>query len=193
MFKPNNYDNVKAYSEFEPLPVGGYVCKIMSVEETKSKTGKDMLKISLDIAEGEYKDYFSKLWINDTSQNRKWGCIVYQLVLDNNGETNRGLKTFHTSVEKSNLGFSVLWGNGYAEHFKGKLIGGLFRREEYEKQNGGRGWSVRCFAFRSVDAIREGKFETPKDKPLASNAADETYFKANSDKDYMSSEDDLPF
>ena len=49
MNKPNGFDTVAASLSFEPLKLGGHVCVIKGVEETKSKTGKDMLKVALDI------------------------------------------------------------------------------------------------------------------------------------------------
>ena len=50
MHKPNNYDNTQAAGDFVPLEPGGHIMVIKKVEETTSKTGKDMLKISLDTA-----------------------------------------------------------------------------------------------------------------------------------------------
>ena len=56
MIKPNNYENISIFGE--ELELGGHVCKIMKVEETKSKSGRDMIVISLDIAEGKQKRSF---------------------------------------------------------------------------------------------------------------------------------------
>lgn len=65
MKKPNNYETTQAYGDFTPLELGGHICKIMKVEETKSKAGNDMIIISLDIAEGDQKDYFSKQYMTN--------------------------------------------------------------------------------------------------------------------------------
>ena len=51
MKQPKNYKETQGYGEFEPLALGGHICKIMGVKEQKSKTGRDMIVISLDIAE----------------------------------------------------------------------------------------------------------------------------------------------
>lgn len=59
-----------------------------------------------------------------------------------------------------------MWGDKYADNFKGKLVGGLFRNEEYLKQDGKTtGWAVKFMAFHSVGAVLEG-LKVPDDKPL---------------------------
>lgn len=190
MQKPNNYENVQGYAEFVPLSLGGHVCKIVKVIEGKSKAGKDMLTINLDIAEGEQKDYYMKQWESNTSNDKRWGCTVYQMVLDNDGNTNRGLKTIHTAIEKSNAGFTIVWGDGYAKALKGKLIGGVFGREQYINKDGEPKFSTKCMFFRSVETIKAG-VEIPADKlldgssPQASSAAPT--------KKSEEPEDDMPF
>jgi hypothetical protein len=163
---PKDYQEVREYGEYTPLELGGHICKIMKVEETKSKTaGKEMLVISLDIAEGPQKDYYTEKYRQDTNENKKWGCNVYQLVYDVQGNTNRGFKSFITAVEKSNNNFKVQWGEKFADCFKGKLIGGVFGREEYIDAKNEFKFATKCFFFRSTDAIRAG-VEVPKDKLL---------------------------
>lgn len=165
MVKPSNYDNVQEYGEFKPLELGGHICKIMSVEETKSSTGKDMLKIFLDIAEGEQANYYAEQYKADSRADKKWGCIVYQLTEDKDGNTNRGLKTFITSVEKSNKGFTVAWGDNFTTCLKGKVIGGVFGREQYQNSKGELKFTTKCVSFRSADTVRAG-VDVPADKLL---------------------------
>lgn len=167
MEKPRDYDSTKAYGEFVALPPGGYVCKIQKVEESLSRSGRKMNLIYLDIAEGEYAGYYADLYDSDTRQDKRWGCIVYQLEEDKDGKCNPGLKTFHLAVEASNAGFDMdkVWGDGYCAAFKNKLVGGVFRREQYENNKGELKWATRCFGFRSVDIIRAG-IKTPEDKYL---------------------------
>ena len=173
MKKPNGYDEARAYGDYIPLPAGNYVCKIMSVEETQSRAGKPMIIISLDIAEGEYKDFFAKAWRADTRQDKKWGCRVWQLVNDyqDSSKTSQGFKTFITSVEKSNKGFAVKWDDDFEPCFKGKLVGAQFRREEYIDNLSNSHWSTKPASFRSADTIREGKLDILPDKPLTEEQA----------------------
>jgi hypothetical protein len=172
---PKDFNEVSAYGEFEPLKLGGHVCKIMNVEETHSSTNKPMLKINLDIAEGEQKDYYSNDYKRNTKENKKWGCTVYQLIYDTEGKTSRGFKTFITSVEESNNGFKASWGDTFSASFKGKLIGGIFGREQYLDKDGHPKFSTKCFNFRSVETIRKG-VEIPADKMLYNSPASNTYF-----------------
>lgn len=168
MLKPNDYDRVSAYGEFTPLELGGHICQIMSVEETTSSTGKDMLLISLDTApQDKQPGYYMAQWKNDDRQDKKWGCRVFQLVLDKDGNTSRGFKTFITAVEKSNPGFQVQWGDSFAACFKNRLIGGVFGREQYQNNSGELKWATKCFQFRSVEAIQKG-VDVPEDRYLNS-------------------------
>lgn len=197
MNKPNDFDNVQAYGEYRPLPPGGYICRIMNVEETTSQNGKAMLIISLDIAEGEHKGHYMNEYRADTRPEKKWGCRVFQLVYDDKNATNRGFKTFITSCTESNNGFQPAWGKKevFENCFKNKLIGGVFRREEYKKSDGsGTSWVTRCCSFRSVESIRKG-IDIPKDKPLANKAigGNDSFSAAGFENITAMDEDDFPF
>lgn len=164
MNKPNGYDNAREFTEYKPLPAGAYVCKIIGVEEAKSSAGKDMIKIALDVAEGPHADHYKKDFAADSRAEKKWPCVVYQVVYDSNGETASGFKTFITSVERSNGNQPTVWGDRFAAALKGKRVGGLFRREEYINSKGEHKWITKCFMFRSTDKLAE--CEVPKDKYL---------------------------
>lgn len=185
MRKPNNYDNTQTGGEFEPLKLGGHVCKIIKLEETKSSTGKDMLKIALDIAEGEQVGYYRNQFNNDAMSEKKWGCMAYVLVEDNEGNTNKQFKSFCESVEKSNGGFAIKWGEDFSTQFGGKLVGGVFGREQYLNGNNELKFSTKCRYFTTADRARKG-IEAPKDKLL--NVTQATDLKADKHED-----EDLPF
>ena len=60
MNKIQGYDEAQAYTgESRALPAGKYICEIKGAKEVKAKTGKKQLVLQLDIAEGEYKDFYS--------------------------------------------------------------------------------------------------------------------------------------
>lgn len=172
MEMPKNYEAVQAYGEYTPLTLGGHIMKIVKVEEKKSRNGNDMIEIYLDTDKSDKQpQYFKQLYDNDTRPEKKWRCIVYQLVHDTQtGTANAGFKTFITAVEKSNSSsFKVLWGDKFCECFKGKLVGGVFGREQYINNKGNVVFATKCFFFRSVAAINEG-VEVPADKLLDGNA-----------------------
>lgn len=164
--KPTDFEAAQAYGEFTPIAVGGHIMRIMGVEVVKSSTGKEMLKISLDTASDDSQPaYFAAKYRADTRAEKKWGCLMFQLVYDEQGATNRGFKTFVTSVEESNAGFKVTWGAGFESCLKDKRVGAIFREEEYEKTDGTVGKSTKPFAFRSVETIKAG-VEIPEPKLL---------------------------
>ena len=53
MQKPNNYDNTSASGDFTPVTPGGHHLVIKKVEESKTKTGKDMIIVDDMISSGE--------------------------------------------------------------------------------------------------------------------------------------------
>lgn len=164
--KPADYEAAQAYGEFTPIAVGGHIMRIMGVEVVTSSTGKEMLKISLDTASDDSQPaYFAAKYREDTRSDKKWGCVMYQLVYGDQGATNRGFKTFVTSVEESNPGFKVAWGAAFESCLKDKRVGAIFREEEYEKNDGTIGKSTKPFAFRSVETIKAG-VEIPEPKLL---------------------------
>lgn len=160
-----DYDQVKAYSEFPTLPKGGYVLKIMGVSVKTNSNGK-YLQIGCDIAEGEYKDFFTKQYTNDTRDTKKWGCN-YLLSLpkddgtEQDGWTKRSFKTFTEALEDSNNGYHFDWDE---QKFKGKLIGGLFNEREYQKTDGTIGRATNLDRVCAVEKIRKGDYKLPEDK-----------------------------
>lgn len=168
MIKPQDFENVQAFTGFEQLAAGGHICKIMNVEETKSKAGRDMVVIYIDTDRADSQpEYFTQQYKSNSNPNKKWSnnATIRQLVLDAEGATNRGFKTFIEMVEKSNNGFKVQWGDKFAACFKGKLVGGVFGREEYLNNYGESKFAVKFQSFRTVEDIRKG-VEVPKDKLL---------------------------
>lgn len=167
MQKPLNYDETRAYVSYEPLPAGNYECEILKVDETESKkTKKPMLNIYLDIRSGEYKGFFSAEYEKDTRPEKKWPCIVYQLVEDKDGYCHRGLKTFIEAVAASNRGFDPagIWGDDFCRAFKNLSVGAGFRREQYENQSGQLRWSTKCDVFFPIDEVESRS--VLEDKPL---------------------------
>lgn len=169
MLKPLDYENVQANSNFTPLAPGGYVCRIMGVEEGVSRNGAPSFNVSLDIAEGQESNRFVTEYRNDTRPDKKWGCVCRQLITAKDGGTNPFFKGLITAIEESN-NMTVQWTDNqevFAAQFKGKLVGVIFGREEYEKNNGAKAWRTVAQLCMPVAKIRSGDFKVPEDKPLA--------------------------
>ena len=157
---PSSYNDAVPFTgEFETLPVGGYVCKIMKAEQDRTKNGDPVLILSLDIAEGEYTDFYRRQYASRKDENKRWGCTYRQLITDKSVNFLKGLIT---CIEKSN---DMHW-NGEEAALKGKLVGMLFGREQYRNAHRDLRWSVKPVQPRTIDVIRSGEFELPKDKPM---------------------------
>lgn len=164
MEKLKGYDEAQAITgEYEKLNAGGYICKIKSAKEEKSKTGKRMLVIALDILEGDKKNFFKKRFDEDTRAEKKWPAgAIYRQMLE--GEKAAGfLKGLITSIEASNEGFKWDWDEKKLANLK---CGAIFGEEEYEKLDGSVGTSTKVKFIRTVKSIEEGNFKIPEIKKL---------------------------
>lgn len=188
--KPKDYDNVRV-GEPKILPAGGYICKILNAEETTSRNGKPMLKVSFDIDEGKFKGYFRDLFKgwkenSDDPATVKWPFTGTKWVMfyNSEGKTNRDFKSFCTALEDSG---TKVWINDTFDvnGLKGATLGILFRREEHEYNNA-RSWRTVPVGFRSVKTIEEGNFNVPEDKPLPEKILTET-------DSFTALDEDLPF
>ena len=170
MIKPKDWEAAPKYNESRSLPAGGYVCVILKAEETVSKSsGNPMVNVYLDIAEGEYAKFFNdKFKRNHSPDKAKWGCISYIPQFTKEGSTAPAFKSFVCAVEDSNNGFHVSWDDTFCEKLKGKRLGVVFEREEFEDRNGKPRWTTKpSFGrFKTVEQVHEGDYTTPEDKPL---------------------------
>ena len=134
MQKPNNYDNTKTGSDFTPINLGGHHIVIKNVEETTSKAGKAMLKVSFDFAKNDVQPgYMSEEYKNDIRPDKKWPHAGTQYILteDKDGNCSKSFKSFITAYENSN-NCDAIWGEKFAAQFKNKRIGGVFGEVENE-------------------------------------------------------------
>ena len=186
MNKPKNYDSVQAavMGEQEVLEPGGYICKILKAEIKESSSGKEMMVINYDIAEGDRKDFFANKYRNNTNENKKWQGVYYQLTEDNSTKFFKGMIT---AIEKSNEGYKFKFDE---TTLKGKLFGGIFGREEYFNINTGKQqFSTKLLWIRNIDTIKSGNFETPADKLMNNNSVPSGFAHVDESLD----DDDLPF
>lgn len=154
MEKINNWNEVEAkgMEDFKALPIGAYECIIKEAEVHKNQeTGKESFKVAVDIATGEYKDYFQKRYDNNNSSDKKWDNNATRY-LAFQGDNVSYFKGFITCVENSNVGYTWNWDEAT---LKGKKICGVFQYEEYEKQDKTKAVKVRLSKFRSMDKIKE--------------------------------------
>lgn len=154
MKKIDNWNEIEAkgMDDFKALPIGAYECKIINaVENNNEQSGKTTLKVMVDIASGEYKDYFKKRYDNNTAIDRRWDNNATKY-LAFEGENTSYFKGFITCVENSNVGYKWNWEE---RTLRDKKIVGVFQYEEYKKQDGTRGIKVRLTKFRSLEKLKE--------------------------------------
>lgn len=191
MEKINGYDTAQALTgEYERLKPGGYICKIIAAKEEISKSNKKMLKIALDIDEGENKGFFMKRWEElkkektDPNQEVKYPNVAtYRQMLEGNEKAIGFLKGLMTSLEASNPNFKWDWDE---KKLVGLRCGAIFGEEEYEKLDGSIGISCKVKFIRTVKCIQEDNYKIPELKklPVKGDAAE---FSGAADND------DLPF
>ena len=156
MKKIENWNEIEAkgMEDFKALPIGAYECKIINaVENHNEQSGKTTLKVMVDIASGEYKDYFKKRYDSNTAIDRKWDNNATKF-LAFEGENTSFFKGFITIVENSNVGYKWNWEEST---LRDKKLVGVFQYEQYEKQDGTKALKVRLTKFRSLDKL--GKIE----------------------------------
>ena len=190
MKMPNNYEQTKIGSDYTPVSLGGHHLIIKKVEETKSKTGKEMLKVYFDMASNDSQpEFFTNEFRNDIRPDKKWprNGTAYILIEDNDGNCSRNFKRFMTSFEHSNNCESV-WGDKFANQFKDKKIGGIFGEVENE-YNGKVTMRHELRWFCSDDKADEASIPAPKYLPNKNTPS--------TDDSFMNipegAADDLPF
>lgn len=166
--KFGDYEQVKGYADYERLPKGGYICKILNVETCAGRGGSEYLKIALDIEGGDYHHFFANDYKAQQSEDKKWRCnYLLNIPQDDGSEkdgwTKRRFKTFTEALEESNEGYHFDWDE---QKFKGKLIGCLFNEREYEKRDGSTAMATNLAQVCTVEKIKAGTFKIPADKLL---------------------------
>lgn len=203
MIKKNkDYDSTQSFGDGrKSLPKGGYVCKLKKAEEMQSRSGKDMIHIAFDIAEGEYEGYFMDLFNArkekaDMPSNVKYPFEGQMWIMVNDYEddskTSRKFKGFCTALEESG---TTVWSpkNEFlVDKLKGASIGIVYQNQEQE-YNGDTYWRAIPWSCRSVDAIREGDFFIPEDKPLVTDYETESIDVSVDENFTPLSDDDIPF
>ena len=122
--------NVKEAGDFSRPSAGAYICTLEKVEDISDK---EYLKVTFDIAEGEFKGYYSKM--REDHPDWTWSgvyCRSYK-------EKALGMfKRFCSAISKSNGNF-IFDGNTVNSDEKtlaGKKVGIVLQEEEYYGNDG---------------------------------------------------------
>ena len=176
---------------FKKLPAGGYICKITDVKDCpagfnpdKPESG-DYLRIYFDIADGEYKGFYSDDF------GAKYPDI-HSFIRSYKPKALGMFKGFLQAVDDSNgTALAGKAGGGLDEkQLIGKLVGLVLGYEEYVANMGEIREKIVVTENRSVAAIKSGDFKVPELKrvkdPVANAGAAPSGFTEIND-------DDIPF
>lgn len=183
MKKPNNFENTQCIEDFETLKVGAYKCKIIKAEDCTASNGKEFIKLSFDIAEGEKRDFYKNKYTNDTRENKKWSGVLVVFSEDFEGNASKYIKTLITCAEKSNPNYKFDWDK--VADLKDKKIGIVFREEEFLDTFGQVKTAVK--PFRACNYNKTEEQQIPNKKVLQSKPQNDLFNSVPSDND------DLPF
>ncbi len=156
--------NVQEAGDFTKLPAGAYICKITAVEDFSDK---EYLKVSYDIAQGEYAGHFEEI----RKDHSDWAWVG-AYVKSYKAKALPMFKRFCSAVTASNAGY-VFDGNVNADEktLVGKQIGLILAEEEYYGNDGNK--KTRLYVAREfpIDKLAEQKI--PAVKTVKDDAPDD--------------------
>lgn len=145
--KAIDLSNVNEASEFKRVTAGAYICTITAVEDVAAK---EYLKVTYDIAEGEFKGTYTKI----RTENPDW-VWVGAYVKSYKPKALPMLKRFCSAVSKSNGNYVFDAGNVNSDEttLVGKKIGLIFREEEYWGDDGEKKTRLKVYSEFPVSEI----------------------------------------
>ena len=178
--------NVKEAGDFSKPEAGAYICIITKVEDISSK---EYLKVTYDIAQGDFKGYYSD--IRDSHPDWLWAGAYTKSYKPTALPM---FKRFCSAVSKSNGKFIFDGGQVNADEktLVGKMIGLLFQEEEYYGNDGN--LKTRLIVSKEFPIDQIDKQKTPKKKEVADKPAENTGAAINGFVDVEDSDsEELPF
>ena len=151
--KPKNWAGVEESTPFEKLPAGGYVIRIVGVEDVPAK---EYLNIVYDVAEGEHAGFYS----DDFGKRNPW---AHRFVRSYK-ETAEGMfKAFLMRLEESNRNFSIANWQVHSDEraFIGLELGIVLQLEQYTNDKGEDKERLEVVGVYASQDIRNGDFKLP--------------------------------
>lgn len=167
-----DYEKTQAYTDIKQLPKGAYICKVLGAEVCENSNGQ-YVKLSCDIAEGEFANFFMDDWKAQQTEDKKWHCNYLLNVPKDDGSekdgwTKRRFKTVINAIEDSNPGYHFDWDE---QKFKGKIFGGLFNLREYEDKNGNIKEATNLAQITNTEAVKNNTYKMPADSKLRKSSS----------------------
>lgn len=162
-----DYKNVKANTgDFVRLPAGGYVAQITAVEYKEGD--KPFLECTFDIAEGEYKGFYSDDW-------GKEHPYAHQFRQYQTPKSEGAFKGFLHNIDASNgtdfVKSTENTGRLDERELVGKYIGLVIGYRERVTDRGEVREVSYVNKYRTVDGIRNGRYKVPELQKLPAQPA----------------------
>jgi hypothetical protein len=176
------YENTEAAEggNYIAPPPGGYIFQVLEVSEKPSSSGKDMITLTLDIADGEFEGAFQRF-------PKKYCQLV-------NGDNLPYFKAMIEAFQTSNpeRGRLIQGGNFDPQRLTGAVVGGCIREEEYQDRET-REIKVGLKVAWLCDLEKVGDIKPPKLKKLAGGQGASRPAAYASAGRAPQADDDLPF
>lgn len=157
--KQIDLSNVEANQggEYARPQAGGYIIRIKAVQDVPEK---EYLKISYDIADGEFKGYYTDMW-------QRTGYDLPTFIKSYKDKALGYFKAFIDAVEGSNR---YKWNND-ERSLVNLFVGTVLREEEYRSSSGEIKTILKPDIFLTTAEIRNGRFEVRPCKRLSNAPA----------------------
>lgn len=146
MYRPENWDEIQAITTKRPQE-DYYIMKIINATEGRSKNGnEEILRLELDIAEGEFKGFFTKL-----SQKLNKNLLLRVIQLTQREESLPYFKKMILDIENSNFGYTFDFN---PISLREKIVGAYLLSYDYESKYGTK-QGLKLDRFYPVGEVRE--------------------------------------
>ena len=177
-----DWNNVQAAEPFIGPTPGGYICGILGAEDDPAK---EYIRCQYDIIEGEFKNHYR----DRLSRNPDFN--VPSFIKSYKQKALGFFKKFLEAVEASNPGYKF---DDDERKLRGKKVGLVLGEEEFRKQDGSIGVTLRVTDFVSIADIKAGNYVVPKKKTLSGTAAVSSAAPVSTaDFEEITDDEDLPF
>lgn len=134
MKKIDNYDDIKVNENKPMLEVGGYECVIKNVKHYEHN-GIKKVSLELDIANGEFKDYYQQKYDEKTGDSKYWddGATLSFPEEPKEDKEKSYFKGLIKAIESYNNNYNWNWDE---ETLKGLKINCNFSLKEYQGSDG---------------------------------------------------------
>ena len=151
-----NWESVEESTPFSKLPAGGYVIKIVDVEDMADK---EYLNVIYDIKEGEFSGFYS----DDFGKQNPW---AHRFVRSYKDSAAGMFKQFLARLEDSNRDFNIAaWQRRSDERdLIGLELGIVLQNEQYTNNQGEDKERLNVVGVYAAQDIRNGDYKLPEPK-----------------------------